>query len=205
MLTCLIKFAFINTGIHTNYKKKVSDMDIKIIMKEYLDYMECTKHQVLYGSDLVRVSDNLDKYEQLKNITISDLEYTNLSEVRLIGKCYNILNVHTFTKHALIEMIRIKFNELTVFDDNKNTPNDDNIHIQLPQRIQSMHETKIQSSLEIGEPVPYDSDEYFDIYIITEMYHQYPVQYIYDKKNDREIMSFKTMLDFMKHCHDKFI
>ena len=175
-------------------------MDITLVLKEILDNSDWTEEKVEYVSHLIQVSKNLNKHPELRSITISDLEYINLTEVRLVGKCYNILNVHGFTKQALIEMIRIRYNELTVFHDNKNTPNDDDIHVQLSQQIQSMHETKIQSSLEIGDPIPYDSDEYFDLYIITEMYQQYPVQYISDKKTDRELLSFKTMLDFMKHA-----
>ena len=175
-------------------------MDVTLMLKEILQNSDWTEEKVEHVSNLIQVSKNLNKHPELLNITISDLEYINLSEVRIIGKCYNVLNVHGFTKQALIEMIRIRYNELTVFHDNKNTPNDDDIHVQLSQQIQSMHETKIQSSLEIGDPIPYDSDEYFDLYTITEMYHQYPVQYVSDKKNDREVLSFKTMLDFMKHA-----
>ena len=72
-----------------------------------------------------------------------------------------------------------------MFYETKNTTNDDSDHVlpvQLSQPIRSMHETKIQSALEIGEPIPYDSEEYFDLYLITEMYQQYPVQYFCDKK-----------------------
>ena len=174
-------------------------MDITLVLKEILDNSDWTEEKVEHVLNLIQVSKNLYKHPELLNITISDLEYINLTEVRLVGKCYNILNVHGFAKQALIEMIRTRYNELTVFCDNKNTPNDDDIHVQSSQRIQSMHETKIQSPLEIGDPIPYDSDEYFDLNIITDMYHQYPVQYVSDKKNDREVLSFKTMLDFMKH------
>ena len=175
-------------------------MDITLVLKEILDNSDWTEEKVEYVSHLIQVSKNLNKHPELRSITISDLEYINLTEVRLVGKCYNILNVHGFTKQALIEMIRTRYNELTVFHDNKNTPNDDDIHVQSSQPIQSMHETKIQSPLEIGEPIAYDSEEYFDIYRIREMYQQYPVQYVSDKKTDRELLSFKTMLDFMKHA-----
>ena len=175
-------------------------MDITLVLEELLQNCDCTEQKIIYLSNMIRVRDNLREYPQLRNITISDLEYIHLFDVRHIAKCYDILNTHAFTKHALIDMIRTKYNELTVFHEDKNTPNDDDILVQLSQRIQSMHDTKIQSPLEIGDPIPYDSDEYFDLNIITEMYHQYPVQYVSDKKSDREVLSFKTMLDFMKHA-----
>ena len=175
-------------------------MDITLVLKEILDNSDWTEQKIVYVSNLIEVCKNLKKYPQLRDITISDLEYIHLFDVRRIAKCYDILNTHAFTKQALIDMIRTKYNELTVFHEDKNTPNNDDIYVQSSQPIQSMHETKIQSSLEIGEPIAYDSDEYFDIYIIREMYQQYPVQYISDKKTDRELLSFKTMLDFMKHA-----
>ena len=67
---------------------------------------------------MISVRENLRKYPELVNITIGDLEYIHLFEVRRIAKCYDILNTHAFTKHALIDMIRTKYNELTVFHDN---------------------------------------------------------------------------------------
>ena len=72
----------------------------------------------MYLSNMIRVRDNLREYPQLQNITISDLEHTDLFDVRCIAKCYDILNTHAFTKHALIDMIRIKYNKLIVFHDN---------------------------------------------------------------------------------------
>ena len=84
-------------------------MDITLVLKEILDNSEWTEQKVEHVSNLIKVSKNLNKHPELLNITISDLEYINLSEVRIIG----ILNVHGFTKQALIEMIRIRYNELT--------------------------------------------------------------------------------------------
>ena len=175
-------------------------MDIHILLNELLENCDWTTKKIVYVANIIKVSEDLKKYPEIENITISDLEYTHFSHVRLIAKCFNVLNIHGFTKQTLIEMIRNKYNELTVFCDDKSTPNDTDIPVLLSQPIRSMHETKIQSPLEIGAPVPYDSDEYFDLSIITEMYHQYPVQYINDKRTDRVVLSFKTMLDFMKHA-----
>ena len=67
---------------------------------------------------MIRVHNNLREYPHLQNITIGDLEYTHLLDVRHIAKCYDILNTHAFTKHALIDMIRLEYNNLTVFHDN---------------------------------------------------------------------------------------
>ena len=43
---------------------------------------------------MIRVRDNLREYPELLNTTIGDLEYTHLSDVRRIAKCYDILNTH---------------------------------------------------------------------------------------------------------------
>ena len=88
-------------------------MDITLVLKEILDNSDWTEEKVEYVSHLIQVSKNLNKHPELRSITISDLEYINLTEVRLVGKCYNILNVHGFTKQALIEIIRTRYNELT--------------------------------------------------------------------------------------------
>ena len=85
-------------------------MDITLVLKEILDNSDWTEEKVEHVSNLIQVSKNLYKHPELLNITISDLEYINLTEVRIIGKCYNILNVHGFAKQALIEMIRIRYN-----------------------------------------------------------------------------------------------
>ena len=84
-------------------------MDVTLMLKEILQNSDWTEEKVEHVSNLIKVSKNLNKHPELLNITISDLEYINLSEVRIIG----ILNVHGFTKQALIEMIRIRYNELT--------------------------------------------------------------------------------------------
>ena len=43
---------------------------------------------------MIRVRHNFREYPHLQNITIGDLEYTHLSDVKRIAKCYDILNTH---------------------------------------------------------------------------------------------------------------
>ena len=93
-------------------------MDITLVLEELLQNCDCTEQKIKYLSNMIRVRDNLREYPHLQNITIGDLEYIHLFDVRRIAKCYDILNTHAFTKHALIDMIRTKYNELTVFHDN---------------------------------------------------------------------------------------
>ena len=101
-------------------------MDIHILLNELLENCDWTKEKILYVSNIIEVCEKLNKYPQLREITISDLEYSHLSEVRLIAKCFTIFNIHHFTKQALIEMIRIKYNKLIQFGESTTTQNTNN-------------------------------------------------------------------------------
>ena len=79
-------------------------MDITLVLKEILDNSDWTEQKIVYVSNLIEVCKNLKKYPQLRDITISDLEYIHLFDVRRIAKCYDILNTHAFTKQALIDI-----------------------------------------------------------------------------------------------------
>ena len=100
-------------------------MDLKMILKEGLENSELTEQKIMGIASLIEVCENLKKYPQLRNVYLCDLEHTHLSDVRLVAKCYKIPNVHAFTKHALIDMIINKYNELTSFCDSETATNDD--------------------------------------------------------------------------------
>jgi hypothetical protein len=62
-------------------------MDITLVLKEILDNSDWTEQNIVYVSNLIEVCKNLKKYPQLQDITISDLEYIHLFDVRRIAKC----------------------------------------------------------------------------------------------------------------------
>ena len=90
-------------------------MDIHILLNELLENCDWTTEKIVYIANLIKVSEELKKYPEIENITISDLENTHYSHVRLVAKCFNVLNIHHCTKQALIEMIRTKYNKLIQF------------------------------------------------------------------------------------------
>ena len=66
-------------------------MAVKIVREK--QNSEWTKEKVVHVSNLVQVSKNLNKHPELRSITISDLEYIDSSEVRLVAKRYNVQNM----------------------------------------------------------------------------------------------------------------
>jgi len=57
-------------------------MDIHILLNELLENCDWTREKIVYVANIIKVSEDLKKYPEIENITISDLEFTHFSHVR---------------------------------------------------------------------------------------------------------------------------
>ena len=109
------------------------------------------------------------------------LDLANISTrmLRKIGRDFGLINVNSLPSKELLEnqiyhayqcLMNMLNNET---HDNVNLPNN-----------------SIQESVQLGTPVPYDSEEYFDLAIIAEVYEKYPVKY--EMKKDEKVLNIKS-------------
>ena len=183
-------------------------------MKTLNDNLEndgISQKKMKYYYNLKTVTDKLQKYPEMQHITsmdVTDLEQHSVKKLRILAQCLGITKPNIITsKEELIHSIDTVYRSIERFeeetDDDEETKETENI---VASPSPSLHEQRVQRALNIGEPLSYDSDEYYDLVSLQELYADYSVHFF--RKNDKTCLSVKSMdifftrallLLFLKH------
>ena len=164
-------------------------MDIPQKFQEFLEDTGLSMEMLRYGGRLLNVIDELNKHQELYDIkSINDLSNQTAEKVRKFAQCIGIHHSHGgYKKDKLIKMIESSHATLT----QQPVPQETTLII---EESTSVHETRIQRHLNIGEPISFENDQYYELEVIREMYADYPVQFV--EKKDKTVLKFKTMETF---------
>ena len=164
-------------------------MDVSEQVQTFLSEKALSLQEVRYISRLVAVHDELQKHSDLYNITsVADLPDQTTIKLRKLAQCFGITHLHGVnSKEQLISKINTKYAEISQKPGTETTPME-------VDTKPTAHEQKIQRPLTIGEPKSYDSEEYFDLRIIRNMYSDYPIEIV--EKKHKHILMCDTMETF---------
>ena len=141
-------------------------------------------------STLLTISDKIKKYPELQEITRIDtrhLEEHTLPKLRRLAHCMGITQPHNVpSKEQLIQRIVSIYESLK----HQDVYEEDEYMID----VVSLHEKRVQRSLDIGEPLSYDSDDYYDSDSLRSIYSDYSVHFI--EKRQKTVLSIKSMSIF---------
>ena len=160
------------------------DLELDEQLQKFLDDSSVTPEMLRYAARLQIATDELKKHEELKHIKLTNLSEQTAIKLRMYAKCIGITYAHWVSKKEdLCQMIMNRHAELS----------------QVPGTEQTAMVTESttppeQRPLKIGEPKAYDTEEYFDLRIVQNVYSDYPVEFI--EKNKRSILKHKTMETF---------
>ena len=148
------------------------DLELDEQLQNFLDDSSVTPEMLRYAARLQIATDELKKHEELNNIKLTKLSEQTAIKLRLYAKCIGITYAHWVSKKEdLCQMIMNRHAELS----------------QVPGTEQTAMVTESttppeQRPLKIGEPKAYDTEEYFDLRIVQNVYSDYPVEFIEEKK-----------------------
>jgi len=160
------------------------DLELDEQLQKFLDDSSVTPEMLRYAARLQIATDELKKHEELKHIKLTNLSEQTAIKLRMYAKCIGIKNSHRGSqKEQLCQLIMTRYAELS----------------QVPGTEQTAMVTESttppeQRPLKIGEPKAYDTEEYFDLRIVQNVYSDYPVEFI--EKTKRSILKHKTMETF---------
>ena len=167
-------------------------MDITDRLNTFLDETGLTLQMLEYASELLVVHKQLQKHAELYNVTSpADLPDQTAITIRKLAQAFGIRNSHAvYSKEQLIDMINTKYAAITKEPDTEEVP------MQIESATTEL-ERKIQKPLKIGPPIEYDSEEYFELSIIRDVYSDYPVEIF--QKNKTLVLKNSTMDAFFQH------
>jgi hypothetical protein len=151
---------------------------------------------IKYYANLIKITEALQNEHSVHHVKdVTRLHNEHVCVIRKLARCYGIQNVHEPSKQVLIGMICEAY-----------TTNKDRINgLRRRHRQRSLlivptvspRELSIQAPLQIGEPRPYDCEEYFDLYMLKNVHSDYPVQFI--EKKERVVLNQRTMETFISY------
>ena len=135
-------------------------MDITDRLNTFLDETGLTLQMLEYASELLVVHKELQQHAELYNVTSpADLPDQTAITIRKLAQAFGIRNsLAVYSKEQLIDMINTKYAAITKEPDTE----------ELPMQTESATtelERKIQKPLKIGQPIEYNSEEYFELSI----------------------------------------
>ena len=171
-------------------------MELVQLFNSNIETSDISESRLRYLSTLMTITDKIKKYPELQDITsmlATDLEQHTLPKIRRLAHCIGITQPHTVpSKEQLIQKIVHTYKKILNTDTNKTEHNEDEEkEMENIVPSPSLHEQRVQRALNIGDPLSYDSDEYYDLDYLQEVYADYSVHFF--RKNDRTCLSVKSM------------
>ena len=161
-----------------------------------------TIRMIKYYANLIKITEALQNEPSIHHVKdITRLHNEHVCVIRKLARCYGIQNVHEPSKQVLIGMICEAHDTLVTLPSETTTETesmdlgDDSPLLIVP--TVSPRELSIQAPLQIGEPRPYDCEEYFDLYMLKNVHSDYPVQFI--EKKERVVLNQRTMETFISY------
>ena len=152
---------------------------VEDICREY----NLTHETVQYINNVYQISQAFRNTPLRRLDHVSDLTNISMRMLRRIGRGLGIVNVNSIPSKELLE--NQIYHAYQCFINVPNNETHDNVN--LPNNY-------MQQPLQLGTPIPYDSDEYFDLDVITELYEKYPVEY--EIKKEETVLNIKTFQSF---------
>ena len=168
-------------------------MNLLKTLNDNLENDGISQKRMKYYYDLKTMTDKIQKYPEMRNITsmhVTDLEQHSVQKLRILAQCLGITKPNIITsKEELIHSIDTVYRSIERFEEE--TDDEENKQTEIIVPSPSLHEQRVQRSLNIGAPLSYDSEEYYDLYSLQEVYADNTVHFF--RKNDRTCLSVKSL------------
>ena len=140
-------------------------MNLLKTLNDNLENDGISQKRMKYYYNLKTVADKIQKYPEMRNITsmdVTDLEQHSVQKLRILAQCLGITKPNIITsKEELIHSIDTVYRSIERFEEE--TDDEENKETENIVPSPSLHEQRVQRALNIGDPLSYDSEEYYNL------------------------------------------